>query len=108
MAILYTAYQYSSYVWFFFSPRPPPPKIPDGNWAEVESNVQHLTDKNFDKLITEQQNVLVMFYTSWCSHCKSAKPHYQEAANWLKDSKDAHMAALNCEDFEGNFKYFKK
>jgi len=71
------------------------PPAPD-RWADEPNAVHHLTDENFNSFISERPNVLVMFYAPWCGHCTAAKPVYADAAEQLKDSKDAYVAALDC------------
>ena len=35
--------------------------------------------KNFDELVTNtDKDVLIEFYASWCGHCKSLAPKYDE------------------------------
>ena len=34
-------------------------------WKEEESEVKHLTDKDFDEFIKEEESVMVMFYAPW-------------------------------------------
>lgn len=69
---------------FMRNPRPPPPKIKEPDWSEVESDVVHLTAFNFDTVIQEEASILVMFYAPWCGHCKRMKPQYEQAAGILK------------------------
>nr|CAD7573083.1 unnamed protein product [Timema californicum] len=60
--------------------------------------VVHLDDDSFGKVIKEGTPVLVMFYTSWCGHCKEMKPAYSEAALKLHNNKSpSSIAALNSE-----------
>lgn len=56
-------------------------------WAlyPPNSNVIELTPSNFDKLVTNGDEVWVVeFFAPWCGHCQQLVPEYQKAANALK------------------------
>lgn len=50
--------------WFFIdSPsEPPPPPAPEQNWADVPSDVVHLTDETFKSFLRKKKHALIMFY----------------------------------------------
>lgn len=50
-----------------------------------DSDVVELTESNFDKLVTNSDNLWVVeFYAPWCGHCQSFKSAYAQAATALK------------------------
>lgn len=60
-----------------------------GSYALYDSSsaVVDLTPSNFDKLVTNSDDVwIVEFYAPWCGHCKNLVPEYQKAAKALKVS----------------------
>ena len=48
-----------------------------------DDSVIILTDLNFNRTITRIKNLLVLFYTSWCGHCKNFLPTYTKASLYL-------------------------
>jgi protein disulfide-isomerase A6 len=52
---------------------------------ESNSDVIELTESNFDRLVTQSDDVWVVeFYAPWCGHCQSFAPEYSKAAKALK------------------------
>ncbi|KAK0050068.1 protein disulfide-isomerase A5, partial [Biomphalaria pfeifferi] len=47
-------------------------------------SLQFLTSTNFDSVIAENVQTLVLFYAPWCGHCKQMKPDFAEAAEIVK------------------------
>ncbi|VBB25321.1 unnamed protein product [Acanthocheilonema viteae] len=54
--------------------------------------VTTLDENNFDKVINSG-NVFVMFFLSWCEHCKAVKPAFREAAEQFQFGK---FAVVDC------------
>ena len=52
-----------------------------------EDSVIILTDENFNKTISRMKNILVLFYASWCGHCKNFLPTYIKASLYLFNLK---------------------
>lgn len=51
------------------------------------SNVVDLTESNFDKLVTQSDDVwIVEFYAPWCGHCQQFVGEYSKAGAALKVS----------------------
>ena len=57
----------------------------------------HLTDTTFDMALTENSDILVMFYAPWCGHCKKMKPEMSSAAVKLTDlGLKGKLAGVDC------------
>ena len=90
-----------SFVDFMTNPTAPKPAAALEKWTETSAKaILHLNEANFMKTLKRKRFALVMFYTDWCGHCKSLKPHYEKSAEyWVEhDSKRVAFAAVNCDD----------
>lgn len=56
--------------------------------------------QQLEKLMRKEKNLLVMFYTNWCSFCKKLKPQYSMAATEVKNKHV--IAAMDMEKPENN------
>ena len=54
---------------------------------EREDTVIILNDNNFNKTINKIENILVLFYASWCGHCKKFEPTFTKISKKLYDEK---------------------
>jgi len=54
------------------------PEVPGSKVAVLHAN-------NFDKFVRLQPMALVMFYASWCGHCKELAPEYSKAAQLVSE-----------------------
>ena len=52
-----------------------------------EETVIVLNDNNFNKTINKFENILVLFYASWCGHCKKFLPTYVKISQKLYEEK---------------------
>merc|ERR1712070_243611 len=46
----------------------------------MPGKVVDLTDKNFKTFLNGERPAVVLFYATWCPHCKSFKPEYEKLA----------------------------
>lgn len=53
-----------------------------------------LVGKNFNKIVTEDKNLLIKFYAPWCGHCKSMMPAYIELAKEM-EGEDVIIAEID-------------
>ncbi|PZC76601.1 hypothetical protein B5X24_HaOG204369 [Helicoverpa armigera] len=66
---------------------------------DSSSSVVDLTPSNFDKLVTDSNEVwLVEFYAPWCGHCKNLVPEYKKTADALKGM--VKVGALDADQYK--------
>merc|ERR1712023_132045 len=46
----------------------------------MPGKIVDLTDKNINVFLNGERPALVLFYATWCPHCKSFKPEYEKLA----------------------------
>lgn len=63
-----------------------------------DSDVLSLTDKTFNKEVSDKDLMLVEFFAPWCGHCKALAPEYELAATELKDK--IPLAKVDCTENE--------
>lgn len=71
---------------FLENPTKPVQRPKEEEWAaDPNSEIVHLTSKNFELILKEEKSAIVMFYANWCGHCKTLKPKYEAAAVKMKN-----------------------
>lgn len=79
---------------FLENPSEPPMRHRDEEWADdTNSEIVHLTSKNFDIILREEKSAMVVFHAAFCGHCKSLKPKYEAAAVTMKNKGISGMLA---------------
>ena len=73
-----------------------PQGSPETPWAEMQTNVVHLTLETFKAFLRKTKHVLVMFYSPLCSHCKKTKLHFTLTAAYFADDPKVKVAAVDC------------
>ncbi|EFA78573.1 hypothetical protein PPL_09225 [Heterostelium album PN500] len=82
---------------FVENPLAPIPVIPGpGSWNKIDSQVYHLTKRNFTQFIQTHPKTLVMFYSPGCGHCERMKPAYAEASITVQKEHLGDFAAYDC------------
>ena len=57
-----------------------------------------LTEQDFEKVVTQDGNVLVDFWASWCGPCRMFAPIYEKASD---SHTDITFASVNTEEERG-------
>ena len=77
---------------FLSNPSEPAPRQKEEEWAaDTNSEIVHLTSKNFELILKDEKSAIVMFYANWCGHCKTLKPKYEAASIKMKNKNIAGM-----------------
>ena len=67
--------------------------------ATIPADVVQLTDATFDDFVLDDAHArtLVLFYQTWCGHCKAAAPEFYAAAKEAAaDAPGLTLAVVNC------------
>lgn len=67
---------------------PTPPKVGTGGSGEKknQSYIEIQNVNHFNEIVLSGDNIsLINFYAPWCGYCKRLKPHWEEAASYLKN-----------------------
>ena len=71
----------------------PPPAV-DAN--AYSSKIIQLTDITLQEMSQSSIPTLILFYAPWCKFCMTAKPIYEEVADWVKtQNMNVMCTALN-------------
>merc|ERR1711976_323844 len=55
----------------------------------VSEYITELTNANFEEVVQEsKKDVLVLFYASWCQHCKALMPDFVKLSRKAKNNKN--------------------
>ncbi len=46
---------------------------------------------------TKKTPCIIMWFTSWCSHCQNAKPHYEKLYQFSKNNPGINVYKVDCE-----------
>ena len=82
-------------------------------YVKPKLNKQYVANKEFTKTdsIVNNQADLYFFYTSWCPHCKSAKPTWeklkQEVGNSQINGTTVKFIEIDCDEDPGTADKFK-
>lgn len=71
-----------------------------------ENNIIELHNNNYYELLQQKKLFIILVYTSWCGHCKTFIPTYQELANKLTAHQEIILTQFNyAEEYSTNI-YF--
>ena len=68
----------------------------------MSKKVKEIGEDDFNEFISKG-NVIVDFYADWCGPCKIMKPHFEKAAEKLKDIKFGKVDVDKNMDLAGRF-----
>jgi len=71
----------------------------------MADNIVHLTDDNFQDIISGNQTVIVDSWAEWCAPCKAIAPLYEQLAG--KYSEKITFAKLNTDENIGTMRAIK-
>ncbi|CAD6196592.1 unnamed protein product [Caenorhabditis auriculariae] len=70
-------------------------------WDLTGTKIVELTIKNAENVLKQYRNAFVLYYTPWCSHCKTMKNEFVEFAKLLKNEPNLVIAAADCNKYAG-------
>jgi thiol-disulfide isomerase/thioredoxin len=93
-----------------FMPEPEGEFVNEMRWGEEDVKVEahngqvvFLTHEHYNPWMKRgefDQGAMVLFYTDWCHHCKSMKPHYAQVSRLLSEQMpDVKIIAMECDNF---------
>lgn len=71
----------------------------------MADNIVHLTDDNFQDIISGNQTVIVDSWAEWCAPCKAIAPLYEQLAG--KYGEKITFAKLNTDENIGTMRALK-
>ncbi|CRK96813.1 CLUMA_CG009948, isoform B [Clunio marinus] len=68
---------------------------------------QPLTKSNYEKVLQENENVFVKFFTYWCYYSKQVFDTWEDLGEHYTNSKDVKIAEIDCENQKPLCKLYK-
>ncbi|CAH8495868.1 unnamed protein product [Schistosoma turkestanicum] len=63
--------------------------------TDDSDEVKKLVALNFNDVVNNEKDVMIVFHAPWCGHCKNLMPKYTEAAKKLKNEPNLILAAMD-------------
>merc|ERR1711874_192704 len=64
--------------------------VPENN----DGPVTILVGENFDDIVTQDKDVVVMIHAPWCGHCKKLMPEFEKAAEVIREKSPETVMAI--------------
>tara|TARA_Y100000739_G_C20429951_1_gene382932 strand:+ start:143 stop:523 length:381 start_codon:yes stop_codon:yes gene_type:complete len=65
-----------------------------------------VTPETLDKILSENDTVVVNFYAPWCGHCKAFAPTYKEASS-MNNNKNIIFSSINASERQAELKKYE-